>query len=896
MSDANQTQPQQEKPKDPISTWMGVGAIVLLGLPLMILSQRTFGLWEPWETTWAELAQNMSEHGQWFYPTLGSEGQLAAPRPLLPIWAIAMAQMALGTSEWAMRLPMALSILGGSAALFVWLRQLFGGLRALLAAIAALTCPLIFLGGVTLAGNGVFTGALMATVAVYGMMLAQGDDKPRSALLPAGLGALLAIDALAWGLWGLWLPLSMIVGLGLADQARRQAQQDDPTNDKAALGAAAGAIAGSAALVFWAWSAQNQAGATQWVALLLPPLWLAVGAFAARKSTPLKAFGGVVGAASALVPSLVAVGAVAYFYSSAAPEDSLTGKSATLTFLLENHLLTVKALPEHVTFDFWVRQIGFAAYPWTALLPLGLAYVIRSDESEEGSQEPTRLGLGLLAMWFVCAVVGSLLLGTVHEQYLFPGTAAMGLMAALALSDGQFWQWLRQRPFLMRAVGFTALMIVLFLSKDLERYPRELLGPLLTDGKFEAPEDFSFGSILKAVRYGLLAFFGVWFMGALEWPERLWRWRAAKGTPAAAQKASEDDAAGVDADENGDKGPQPPPWMSALTRLGQQPAVLATSATVLALVVVGLTGMRWVPALSQHLSQRVLVDAYEAYKQGQEPLLVYESGVRSGSYYFADNERIKTQVDLKERFAKANGERFFLVLPADQLSSVHHELRKASKAKPPRGLNVIDSRSSRYVLASNLLREGEEEQSLVTRALLPQRPRPVYPITPLNDKKEKVYTQFDKKVQLLGYEVYREDQVDRWGDPLPGARDELKGLKSKKQTPVFKTGGKFVIRYYFKVLKRVTSSYQIFLHVDYPGNRINGDHVPVNGELPTNLWQPGDYIVDTQWLDIEPGSTTGQYTMYMGFFLGSRRMKITPATGQDGSDRIKLGTIQIENF
>lgn len=900
--------PSPAKETESVSLMMGLGALLTVGLTLMVWCAATFGLWEPWETGWAELAQNMRTEGRWFAPALGKAGALSAPRPPLPIWMIAMGQSLFGDSEWGMRLPMTLAVMGGLSVTFVWLREVFGGWRALLASAITLTCPLIFLSGVSLAGNGVFVGALMATVALFGLALARRDEQGVVPMpLAAALGVMLAVDALSWGLWGLWLPLSIAITLGLIENAARE-DTGWQRHDLAGL-----AVLGAVALVGGVASQSWGPKTVQWVTLLAPPLVLVAAALSAWKSAIFRAMSQWRWAA-ALAPPTLALLVAAWRFSVEAPPDPLSVQHPTLTFLLENHLIDLKALPEHVSFDFWVRQIGFAAYPWTALLPFGLAYLLKREElhheasydaetqtstapqtderSETSTSDQTEqaehteqapgvhvpalteaqvLGLRLLSAWFFLALLASFLLGTVHEQYLFVGVAPMGLAAGLALTDEDFWAWLQQRPLLLRALGFTAMAVVLFLSKDLERYPKELLGPLLTDGEVNLPEGFSYGTSLKLIRYTLLGLLGLWFFGVLTWGRRLWDFRKkVANVPAPAE-------------------------LRFLEKTSRRPTILATLLVITALVLTGFIGARWVPALSQHLSSKGLLAAYERLATQDEPLLVYEVGAaRSGSYYFSDNERVLGLANLKKRFLE-DKERFFMILPESRLANLNYEVRKATKA-PRRGIHVLDSRSGRFVLASNTLLEGESEQSKVTRAISSERLRPVFQITPTNEKNARVYAQFDNKLQFVGYEIYSEDQVDEWGEPLKEAQAELRALKKANKPPTFKTGTRFVIRYFFKVLKRVSTSQKIFLHVDYPGTRINGDHVPVDGALPTNQWLPGDYIVDTQWLDIEPGSPSGEYKMYMGFFLGSRRMKVTPASAHDGDNRIELGTIKVETF
>jgi hypothetical protein len=305
-----------------------------------------------------------------------------------------------------------------------------------------------------------------------------------------------------------------------------------------------------------------------------------------------------------------------------------------------------------------------------------------------------------------------------------------------------------------------------------------------------------------------------------------------------------------------------------------------------------VAGTGWVPELSQHLSQRGLIEAFESHKKEGEVLSTYQVGSHRASFYLSDIEALPNIGALKERFNAK--ERAFVVVPRKRLANLNFEIRKGTD--PRRNIHILDDRSSRYLLASNVLLEGEKERSRVAQAILPGRPKPVYQITPRNAKSERQFPQFDKKIQLLGYEVYRQDEVDEWGNPRQEAVEKLKASKAADRLPSFKAGETLIIRYYFKVLRRITSSQKIFLHMDTPGNRINGDHVPVSEEFPTNYWVSGDYIVDTQFLDIEAGSRAGVYTMYMGFFLGSKRMAVTPPKGHDGSNRVKLGQIKVENF
>lgn len=906
MSETNHTGPGK------LPAWAGPLALGLLGLGLMLGSQATFGLWEPWETSWAEIAREMRTSGDWFAPHF--DGKPAA-RPLLPLWLIALGQSLGSTSELGMRLPMALSVVGGALALYAWLRRPFGPWRALLAAAAALACPLVLLGGTTLAGNGAFQGTLMITVAALGAAAwPPREQREAPPLWRAGLfGGSMALAVLAQGIWGLLLPLGLLATVGLQQTFGASTQDQEEEGGKLLAGISLG-VAGAviAALAFWARSQDWSTQSVQVLGLASPATLIAAGLAAGWGSRARRALLGGARAAATLAPPVLVLVLLIVLYQQQVKNDLQPG-SALLDFLGGNLLVSANALPRHVDFDFWIRQIGFAAYPWTALLPFGFAWLLGERGDQDNNHTPQAGPRGLLAAWFVASVLLMFLLGSLWEHYLFPGAAAIGVIGALAASDAWWWEHLRQRPLLMRTIGFALMLTLLFLSKDLDRYPRELLGPLLTDGTFEAPEGFTFGRSLKAVRYGMVGVAFFYFMDLPALLQQAWSWWQARRQaqnqallgeeglaepeeerPAPRRRPSlmdEEEEAPVAVEEEAS-----PSWLELLQR-ARRPVGFVAAFGLLVLVFVGLTGFRWVPELSHHLSQKGLLEAYQEHAKNNERLITYQLGSSSASFYLSDVEKISSLAQLKKAFEgkEEDGERFFLVLPRAQLSQLNYEVRQAQK-EPRRNIHVIDDRSSRFVLATNRLQGDEAELSPVAHAILPERPRPVYQVVLKDEKGERQYAQFDKRIQLIGYEVYRASEVDRFGNPTQEARDKLLALQKKGELPEFKTGEKMVIRYFFKVLRRVGGSKQIFLHVDYPGSRINGDHYPVQEQFPTNHWLPGDYVVDSQWLDVEAGSPSGEYGLHMGFFQGSHRMDVTPKLPQTRDDRVDMGKIKIKNF
>ena len=105
-------------------------------------------------------------------------------------------------------------------------------------------------------------------------------------------------------------------------------------------------------------------------------------------------------------------------------------------------------------------------------------------------------------------------------------------------------------------------------------------------------------------------------------------------------------------------------------------------------------------------------------------------------------------------------------------------------------------------------------------------------------------------------------------------------------------GQTFTVTWIFRAQQSNLGAYQAFLHVDAEGQRINGDHDPVDGMYPVRLWSEGDIVVDRQRVSVPATTPPGTYTMYTGFFRGEARLKVLSGP-KDDADRVLAGTIQI---
>jgi len=104
------------------------------------------------------------------------------------------------------------------------------------------------------------------------------------------------------------------------------------------------------------------------------------------------------------------------------------------------------------------------------------------------------------------------------------------------------------------------------------------------------------------------------------------------------------------------------------------------------------------------------------------------------------------------------------------------------------------------------------------------------------------------------------------------------------------SGDPLVVTTYWEVLSRIPSDAEMFIHVDFGGNRINGDHKPVGGKYPMQFWVPGDIIRDVHTMAVSRADKSGDYTVCGCFFRGDDRLKVSPKANDN---RFNLGKVAI---
>jgi hypothetical protein len=273
-----------------------------------------------------------------------------------------------------------------------------------------------------------------------------------------------------------------------------------------------------------------------------------------------------------------------------------------------------------------------------------------------------------------------------------------------------------------------------------------------------------------------------------------------------------------------------------------------------------LLGLGYYPALAAQLSPAGVYTAYRELAAEGEPLAVMgESAVKGSMFYAGSTVRSFKSVEAAVDWLNlGDAPRKWLILKAPDLGRANAHFREK---RPKQNLPILNGDSSEILLASNRLAAGEVNENPLA-ALLPETP-PQLNHTP----------------------------VGRWGEELELLGWEIREAKTGKVTDTLRTGVPYQFVTGYRVVKKVLSSWESFIHIDGNNKRVNGDHQLLGGKYPPRLWAPGDTVIDTHEFKLDATYDSGEYTVYFGLFSGSKRYKLTAGDHKD--DRLNAGVVRV---
>jgi 4-amino-4-deoxy-L-arabinose transferase-like glycosyltransferase len=395
-------------------------AIVLACLILYLPCTGSYGLWDPWETHYAEVAREILENGDWISLTwTGAPGEHAFwSKPPLAMWSQAIGLAALNVpiddgaalasgsrAEWAVRLPsLGFGILALWAVAFATSRLL--GRRAATLAVAVLaTCPLYALVAHQAMTDIYLVGTITAAICLVAVALLD-EERPISPW-----------HALAWVAAGALLVATGPQLLGLA----RRVPLYQVVPYIVALGALLCRIA----------RAPTQADALLHVAFVLAGLSiLAKGVLGLGLAGTTLVLYLVVTRELRAVWRLRPVDAVVTIALVAAPWHhamyALHGRAFLdeLFFLHQWSRMGEGVYGDSGTLSYFVRQLGYGALPWVAV---GVGAFVAALRAARG-----RGFLLFVVIWFVVAYAVVTASATKFHHYILPA------LPPLAIACGWF--------------------------------------------------------------------------------------------------------------------------------------------------------------------------------------------------------------------------------------------------------------------------------------------------------------------------------------------------------------------------------------------------------------------------------------------------------------------------
>lgn len=773
--------------------------IVFFALVLVLPRLGSFGFWDPWELKIAERARDMAASDALFDVTVGK--RYTAQPPLdLALSAIGMRIFSVG--EFGGRIGNGLCAILAIMAVYWAGLGLFRRRAAVLAALALGSFPLFVLESRQLISDMPLIAGLALSLGGLGRYAWPGDGVRRLRdLAVAGVGLLMGYLS-GGAMLGVALPSLAIAGaLLVAFGLKPRATDGDGT---ALCAAGIGRDVSAESSFGHGLLVKGARGRAALIGVAALGVLLLVWTFAA---------GNVAGKFSMLLGGIP------------------------------------KAATPSTTFEFFVKQLGFGLFPWSALAVFALGRpLIRLG----GGREPDgdRLAFSQLYL-LVFAAFG---FGLSSLFVIMTGEARFVALAPIALAVGSLLDEALEGERAEPVLGLLVATGTIVVARDFVLEPGELVS-VHTLAKVTWP------AVIKMAPAFMV--FGVLFAAGI------YTGFATRGRALGRVALRDLGTAGK--------------WHRRIERVvveagrwGIQVAV--GSAVVFALMV----GLHLVPTLSKHMSFKPLLESYTKFAAHGERIGRYKVEAQGAGFYSRQAMTDLPSLDRVAAFLRSP-DRVFVLVSANEKGAIDAALKSARV-----DYFVVDASSSRFLLLSNRLDAGEKDQNPLKKDvwMAPELPRmvTVEPSTP------------------GGQPVTKSEWPDqpapwKWRIPMRTMFDDSIELVGADFPPSIRRPGTIPLTLYFRVHKKPRPGFRIFAHFDAPNEpRLLGDHALLNGTFPTDYWLPGEYIRDTYDVEV-PLMTTpaGRYAVLIGFWPGGegKRLKIT-AGHNDGGDRTQVGFIEIK--
>ena len=861
--------------------------LLFLGSLAVLLPGLSYGLWDPWETHYAEVARRVATDGDWVTLRWGNADSapsdvhkqfLFFSKPVLTFWLMALSFLVFGVGEFAARLPLALLAAGTVSLSFFYLRRLVGLRAALLSALLLLLTPMF-----AMLGRHAMTDIpFVAPMTVGTLAFAAVLFDPRTSARHAYVGYLcLGLATLAKGLLGFLLPGAALLAL-LFVTARAEDWRQGGTSLAELFAAARRWRAGRAGGASPAGegpalrvAARPWLAAAAWGGLLVALAAAAGGVLARSRGVR---YGAVLGAALVVVVAVLRANGDRWRrlrFPTGLPLFLLVCASWYVPVILRHKMAFVREffLVHHFgrastgvgldltgldlhdnTSGYYLQQLGYALFPWLVALPAAAVGWARSlvrgataDEPEPADGPGGRALFVLVVAWTAVTWVLFTTSQVKFHHYIFPAVPALAVLAGVGLDRLLRHGVGRFEALALLAGGVLAALAWRELADDPHRLARLF--------SYRYTRRFPEFAWLRPV---FLAALGVALAGAAA--ALVAAWRRSRRSPAASPGPLE--RAGVPVLAGG---------------------VLLAAA---GLTLVALHGH--VPRLSRWISQQQAFRALDAQERRPDDRLVSWANNWRGEVFYSHDRVIVVEPGDKRAEAKLRG---ILRQPG----------RVWFVTTDARGLRGAVSRAVGAAAA-------REHFSVLTPEGQGGFAAAVYDGPTAG--------RYEPRVRALPASAVRpagapEGQDVQLREPSGRGRLQLAGVRLG--TGRVKRGGNLPIDLYFRCLAPSQRDWEVFIHADGPPPartpRVgNGDHGFTGGAVATSACRTGELLLDRWELEIAGGVPTGTYQVFAGLWHppSGDRMRVEPeaavqSPGADAgppeaehADRAYLGEIVVE--
>jgi 4-amino-4-deoxy-L-arabinose transferase-like glycosyltransferase len=447
--------------------------VILFGLLLYLPLAGTYGLWDPWETHYSEVARQMTHRGDYislWWPGSPRDLDVFWSKPVLSFWLMSIGmhiagvglpggspgEMALSSrAEWAVRTPFVLAGVLGIYAVYLVTARFVSRRAGVLAAVVVATAPMYSLVARQAMTDMAFVGPMAMALALGGLALFDDSDE----LLPRkGRGFW------SWPHHGLFYTALALFALTTIPQLVIDSVQlkfDIP------WGRGAFRVYGAVAMIPY------YVGFALFVVLAArtrykAPLYLYIAAILCALAVLAKGLAGLglpliiflaylgftwnwkrLGRAQLIygvVVSLVACAVVAVPWHHAmiirhgwAFWNELFGDNHWRRMVLGRH-------GDRGSFEYFLRELGYAMLPWVAVAPAALGWAVMRNasgpragvaaSSSPDSAEVRRQGIIWLgAIWFVAGYALVSMSMTKFHHYVLPAIPGLAIVIGAFLDD-----------------------------------------------------------------------------------------------------------------------------------------------------------------------------------------------------------------------------------------------------------------------------------------------------------------------------------------------------------------------------------------------------------------------------------------------------------------------------